>query len=158
MQANIEDVITKTKDVAQSVGKKGSQYFEASKKKLELIDAKSKLGKAYEKFGKLQFDSLNGEAVDDDEYDCAVADIKTFILKVEELEAQFEEAKAAAETEELKRGAEELKNGVVNVSKEVVNQAKAVIKSVHKSVSEDGAESDSAELVEAEPVDVNKAV
>ncbi len=157
MPSNFEEVIIKTKDVAQTVGKKGSQYFEASKKKLELLDAKSKLAKAYEKFGRLQFDSLNGEAVDDDEYDCAVADIKTFILKVDELEAQLEEAKAAADTDELKRGAEELKQGVVTVSKEVVNQAKEVIKAVQKSNSDDADDVDDAseveiESVEAEPV------
>lgn len=150
MPSNFEEVFTKTKDVAQNVGKKGSQYFETSKKKIELLDAKSKLSKAFEVFGRIQYDALNGEPIDDDAYDCAIADIKTYTLKVEEIEAQIEEAKEAADTEELKRSAVELKQEVVSVSKEVVNQAKEVIKSVQKSA--DNSDEAQAVEVEAEPV------
>ena len=142
MQSNFEEVFTITKDVAQSVGKKGTQYFELSKKRIELMEAKSKLSKAYEQFGKLQFDALEGEPINDDDYDCAVADIRAYIITVEEIEMQIEKAKAVSEeeNEDIKRGAGELKNGVVSVSKGVVNQAKEVIKAVSKSSDEESAD------------------
>lgn len=138
MPSNFEEVFTITKDVAQSVGKKGSSYFEVSKKRIELMDARSKLAKAYEQFGKLQFDALEGEPINDDDYDCAIADIRAYLITVEEIEMQIEEAKAASEeeNEDIKRGAGELKNGVVSVSKGVVNTAKEKLKSVAKSADE----------------------
>ena len=148
MPSNFEEVFTITKDVATSVGKKGTQYFELSKKRIELMEAKSKLSKAYEVFGKIQFDALEGEPINDDDYDCAVADIRAYIITVEEIEMQIEEAKAASEeeNEDIKHGAVELKNGVVSVSKGVVNTAKEKIKSVAKSSDDEEAEAaDAAE-------------
>lgn len=148
MPSNFEEVFTITKDVAQSVGKKGTQYFEVSKKRIELMDAKSKLSKAFEQFGRLKYDELNGEEISDDDYDCAIADIRAYLITVDDIEAQIEEAKAASESEndDLKRGAEELKNGVVSVSKGVVSQAKEVVtKAVSKVTGDDEAEADIAE-------------
>ena len=148
MPSNFEEVFTITKDVATSVGKKGTQYFEHKKKRIELMEAKSKLSKAYEVFGKIQFDALEGEPINDDDYDCAVADIRAYIITVEEIEMQIEEAKAASEeeNEDIKHDAVELKNGVVSVSKGVVNTAKEKIKSVAKS--SDDEETEAADAAE----------
>ncbi|HBA93400.1 MAG TPA: hypothetical protein DCZ02_02155, partial [Ruminococcaceae bacterium] len=58
---NIEEMLNKTKAYA----KKSAEAIEISRKKIELLDAKTKLSKAFEKYGRLQFDIFNGEEVDD---------------------------------------------------------------------------------------------
>lgn len=75
---NFEEVLSKTKNVAEVLNKKGSAYLELSRKRIEYMDAKSKLSKAYEKFGKLQYSAYIGEEVNEDEYAAAVADIAAY--------------------------------------------------------------------------------
>ena len=50
----LEEMFNKTKDVAENMSKKSAERLEISRKKVELLDAKAKLSKFYEKFGKLQ--------------------------------------------------------------------------------------------------------
>ena len=50
----LEEMFNKTKDVAENMSKKSAERLEISRKKVELLDAKAKLSKLYEKFGKLQ--------------------------------------------------------------------------------------------------------
>ena len=51
----LEEMFNKTKDVAENMSKKSAERLEISRKKVELLDAKAKLSKFYEKFGKLQY-------------------------------------------------------------------------------------------------------
>ena len=51
----LEEMFNKTKDVAENMSKKSAERLEISRKKVELLDAKAKLAKLYEKFGKLNF-------------------------------------------------------------------------------------------------------
>ena len=101
--SNFEDVFSKTKNVAETLNKKGSLYLELSRKKIEYMDAKSKLAKAYQNFGKLQFSAYLGEEVDENEY--AV------------LKAELDDAKSK-DAQEFVKGAEEFKEEVKTASKE----------------------------------------
>ena len=70
----LEEMFNKTKDVAENMSKKSAERLEISRKKVELLDAKAKLSKLYEKFGKLQYSKYIGEEVSDEEItDCANA-------------------------------------------------------------------------------------
>lgn len=136
--SNIEEVFTKTKTVAESLNKKGSLCIELSRKRVEYLDAKTKLSKAYEKFGKLQFSASCGEEVDENEYAAAVADITALRERIETLSEELDGAKAVKDTDDLKREAEELKQEVKIASKEakeaIIQQAKDVLKVVQNSV------------------------
>lgn len=70
-----EDMLNKTKQYA----KKSAEAIEISRKKIELMDAKTKLSKAYEKFGKQQFALYDGEEVSEQELDATANEI--IILK-----------------------------------------------------------------------------
>ncbi len=135
--ANFEEVFSKTKNVAETINKKGAMYLELSRKKIEYMDAKSKLSKAYEKFGRLQYETYLGNDVDENDYACAVADISALKEKTDTLSAELEEAKNK-DAEELKKGAEEFKNEVKSASKEardvIVQQAKDFFRAVQLSV------------------------
>ncbi len=134
---NFEEMFSKTRTVVETLNKKGAMYLELSRKKIEYMDAKSKLSKAYEKFGRLQYDAYIGNEVDENDYACTVADISALKEKTETLSAELEEAKNK-DTEELKKGAEELKNEVKSASKEardvIVQQAKDFFRAVQLSV------------------------
>ena len=78
--SNFEEVLSKTKDMAQMLNKRSAQCIEVSRKRVEYLDAKSKLSKAYEKFGRLQYKASLGEDVDENEYAVAVADIAALII------------------------------------------------------------------------------
>lgn len=90
----LEEMFNKTKDVAENMSKKSAERLEISRKKVELLDAKAKLAKLYEKFGKLNYAKYIGDEVSDEELtDCAnaIADNKE---KVELYSAEIEKAKA----------------------------------------------------------------
>ena len=70
-----EDMLNKTRQYA----KKSAEAIEISRKKIELLDAKTKLAKAYEKLGKLHFTIFDGGSVADEEVEAACNEI--IILK-----------------------------------------------------------------------------
>lgn len=149
---NFEEMFSKTKNVAETLNKKGAMYLELSRKRIEYMDSKSKLSKAYEKFGRLQYEAYIGNEVDENEYACAVADISALKEKTETLSAELEEAKNK-DAQELKKGAEEFKNEVKSASKEahdvIVQQAKDFFRAVQLSV-KSGAPYDPGSEIHAE--------
>ena len=64
---NFEEVLTKTKSYAEKASKKSQERIELSRKRIELLDAKTKLSKAYEAYGRLNFEAYSGESVDEEE-------------------------------------------------------------------------------------------
>lgn len=97
----LEEMFNKTKDVAENMSKKSAERLEISRKKVELLDAKAKLSKLYEKFGKLQYLKYIGEEVSDEEItDCAnaIADnkekIQLYTAEIEKAKAEFNESMA----------------------------------------------------------------
>lgn len=72
---SFEDMLNKTRQYA----KKSAEAIEISRKKIELIDAKTKLAKTYEKLGKLHFTIFDGGSVADEEIEAVCNEI--IILK-----------------------------------------------------------------------------
>ena len=95
----LEEMFNKTKDVAENMSKKSAERLEISRKKVELLDAKAKLAKLYEKFGKLNYAKYIGDEVSDDELtDCAnaIADnkVELYSAEIEKAKAEFNESMA----------------------------------------------------------------
>lgn len=107
---NFDELISKTKVVAGETAKKTAERLEVSRKKIELLDSKTKLAKAYEKFGKLQYAAYCGEEVDDDELSALVEEIQLNKSRVDFLAAEVEELKAAF-MENISKGYEKFQGG-----------------------------------------------
>ena len=88
---SIDEVINKTKEYA----KKSAQAIEISRKRIELLDTKTKLAKAYEKYGKQQFALYEGEEVNQDEINVSCEEIVMLKSQSEFLEAEIEAFKDA---------------------------------------------------------------
>lgn len=80
-----EDMLNKTKQYA----KKSAEAIEISRKKIELLDAKTKLSKAYEKFGKQQFALYDGAEVSEQEIEATANEIIILKGQVEYLEKEI---------------------------------------------------------------------
>ena len=132
----LEEMFNKTKDVAENMSKKSAERLEISRKKVELLDAKAKLAKLYEKFGKLNYAKYIGDEVSDEEIaDCAnaIADTKE---KVELYSAEIERAKA------------EFNESMANMAKKTKEAFSGDCNAKPE------AEADAVEVVEAKDVDV----
>lgn len=91
---NFDELVSKTKVVAEDAAKKSAERLEISRKKIELLDSKTKLTKAYEKFGKLQYSAYCGEEVNDDELSSVIEEIQLQKSRVDFLVAELDELKA----------------------------------------------------------------
>ena len=80
-----EDMLNKTKQYAR----KSAEAIEISRKKIELLDAKTKLSKAYEKYGKQQFAIYDGESVDEQELEATANEIIILKGQVEYLDQEI---------------------------------------------------------------------
>lgn len=90
----LEEVFNKTIDMAENFGKKSAEHLEISRKKIECLDAKTKLSKLYEKYGEIQYNLLIGEEINSSEKEDIVNRIKLIKEKISLLTAEIEEAKA----------------------------------------------------------------
>ncbi len=97
---DFEEIISKTKSYAAIATKKGSETLELSRKKIELLDSKTKLSKAYEKYGKLMYLSGLGEKVGEEELSSAVAEIQLQKTRSDLLDSEIADLKAAFKKEE----------------------------------------------------------
>lgn len=91
---NFDELFSKTKVYAEDAAKKSAERLEISKKKIELLDSKTKLAKAYEKFGKLQYAAYVGESVDDEELSAAIDEIQLHKSRADMLQSEVEDLKA----------------------------------------------------------------
>lgn len=85
-KGNLEDVLNKTRTYA----KKSAEAIEISRKRIEVLDAKAKLTKAYENLGKLQYSIIDGESVNQSEIDSAVDEITLLKNRMQFLEDEIE--------------------------------------------------------------------
>lgn len=92
---NFDEILSKTKIYAEDAAKKSAERLEISKKKIELLDSKTKLAKMYEKFGKLQYSAYIGEEVDEDELASVIEEIQIHKARAEMLDAEVEDLKSA---------------------------------------------------------------
>ncbi|MDE6385501.1 MAG: hypothetical protein K2L36_05060 [Eubacterium sp.] len=112
---NFDELFSKTKIVAESLNKKSAKAFDLSRKRVEYLDAKAKIAKFYEKYGRLQFSLSMEEEIDENELDMLTAQITAYREKINSLKAELDES---TDKEELKREAEELKKEVISASQE----------------------------------------
>ena len=89
----IDDIINATRETAEAIGKKSAERLEISRKRVEYFDAKAKLSKQYEKYGKLNYKLLNGEEVSDTELALTADKIAELLEKTERLSAELEESR-----------------------------------------------------------------
>ncbi len=80
-----EDMLNKTKQYAR----KSAEAIEISRKKIELLDAKTKLSKAYEKYGKQQFAIYDGEEANEQELEATANEIIILKGQVEYLDQEI---------------------------------------------------------------------
>lgn len=92
----LEEVFNKTIDMAENFGKKSAEHLEISRKKIECLDAKTKLSKLYEKYGEIQYNLLIGEEINSSENEDIVKRISKLKEKISLLTAEIEDAKANA--------------------------------------------------------------
>lgn len=92
---NFDDVLSKTKAYAEDAAKKSAERLEISKKKIELLDSKTKLVKAYEKYGKLQYDLYEGHEVSQEEINACIDEIQLQRSRSDILDAEIEDLKKA---------------------------------------------------------------
>ena len=158
--SNFEELFSKTKTVAESMNKKSVQAFDMSRKRLDYLDAKAKISKLYEKFGKLQFDAFLGEEIDQDELDMLTAQITAYREKISALRAQLDEA---CDNSDLKREAEDLKKEVIIASQEAkevimkqVENAKNAFSKGSQNTPKQTADAFEAAEVEAEAVETTE--
>lgn len=88
---SLEGVLNKTREYA----KKSAEAIEISRKRIELLDTKTKLTKAYEKFGKQQFTIYDGGEVAQEELNATCEEIIMLKSQSEFLEAEIEAFKEA---------------------------------------------------------------
>ena len=89
----IDDIINATRETAEAIGKKSAERLEISRKRVEYFDAKAKLSKQYEKYGKLNYKLLNGEEVSDTELALTADKIAELLEKTERLSEELEESR-----------------------------------------------------------------
>ena len=104
-KGNFDEVLSKTKSYAEKATKRSAERLEISKKKIELLDSKAKLTRAYEKYGKLMYLKNQNEEVSEDEIASAEAAIELQKMRSDMLNEEIEElktifAEAAAKREE----------------------------------------------------------
>lgn len=92
---NFEDVLTKTKSYAEKATKKSAERLEISRKKIELLDSKTKLTKAYEKYGRLQYSAYLGEETDAEAIEGALQEIKLQKTRTELLDEEIAQLREA---------------------------------------------------------------
>ena len=92
---NFEDVLTRTKSYAEKATKKSAERLEISRKKIELLDSKTKLAKAFERYGKLQYSAYIGEEIDEEAIEAALQEIQLQKTRADLLDEEIAELRAA---------------------------------------------------------------
>ncbi len=127
-----EELFSKTKNVAESLNKKSAQAIDLSKKRIEYLDTKTKLSRFYEKYGRLQFNVMMNEPIDEEELNTVVSQITAYREKLDVLKAEVEDTSEIKDTSELKREAEELRKEVKAASAEAREVFKKQMEGVYK--------------------------
>lgn len=85
-----DEVINKTRSMAEVVGKKSAEAIEISKRKIELVDCNNKLSKAYAVLGKLEYENLNGKEPNEQAVGKAMEEIDEMVTKVRRIEEELQ--------------------------------------------------------------------
>lgn len=127
---HFEEAFSKTKIVADKINVKSAKYIELSRKKIEYFDTKSKLSKAYSKYGELKYLEFIGEEVDKDEVLKISNEIADYREKIQVLKEEMKQNEEYDNAEDLKKEAERFANDVKDASKEVKDAISNQVKEV----------------------------
>lgn len=91
---DLDDVLSRTRTFTEKVSKKSAEALELSRKKVECLDIKAKLSKAYERYGRLAYESVQQPQLQQTEAleNCG-AEITALRTKLDQLTAELEAAK-----------------------------------------------------------------
>lgn len=118
----LEEVLNKTRDVAETVGRKSAQRIEISRKMVELLDVKAKLSKLYERYGKLTYGMRIGDEIGEEVLTDMEKQIAQLREKVSVYTKDIDEAKAAF-NESVAQAAKRTRDVFWQDSKEVQTDA-----------------------------------
>ena len=91
---DLDDVLSRTRTFTEEVSKKSAEALELSRKKVECLDIKAKLGKAYEKYGRLAYDAVQQPQLQQAEaLESCGTEITALRTKLDQLTAEVEAAK-----------------------------------------------------------------
>ncbi|MCD7723176.1 MAG: hypothetical protein LUH82_04430 [Clostridiales bacterium] len=144
IKAGFEDMFSRTKTAAENISRKGSKHLSLSRKNVEYLDAKSKAGKAYLKYGQLMYLKESGQEVNAEELDVLYSEITAYRERMQVLESEISAAK-----EEIENDAKDFGKEIVEASKDVTEvfkkQASEVVKNAKEAFKYPPSKTDSCE-------------
>ncbi len=109
---NFDEVISKTKSYAERATRKSAERLEISRKKIELLDSKTKLARAYEKYGRLVYKAKIGEEVNDEELLSCESNIELQKMRADLLDKEIKELRELFTEQSAKREKKEEEKSV----------------------------------------------
>ena len=89
----LDDVITTTKNVAATAGKKTDEAIKISKLKIKSSQLNNDIKNKYEKLGALVYEMAKSGEKDTEAFDAAIAEIDTAKTEIADIEKQLDELK-----------------------------------------------------------------
>lgn len=90
---DLDDVLSRTRTFTEEVSKRSAEALELSRKKVECLDIKAKLSKAYERYGRLAYESVQQPQLQQTEaLESCGAEITALRTKLDQLTAEQLEA------------------------------------------------------------------
>ena len=89
----LDDVITTTKNVAATAGKKTDEAIKTSKLKIKSSQLNNDIKNKYEKLGALVYEMAKSGEKDTEAFDAAIAEIDTAKTELADIEKQLDELK-----------------------------------------------------------------
>ena len=84
---DLDDMLSRTRTFTEEVSKRSAEALELSRKKVECLDIKAKLSKAYERYGRLAYEAVQQPQLQQTE------EITALRTKLDQLTAELEAAK-----------------------------------------------------------------
>ncbi len=91
---DLDDMLSRTRTFTEEVSKRSAEALELSRKKVECLDIKAKLSKAYERYGRLAYEAVQQPQLQQTEAleNCG-AEITALRTKLDQLTEELEAAK-----------------------------------------------------------------
>ncbi len=86
----LDELVSTTKNVAATAGKKTDEAVKLSKLKIKKSQTKSDLKSKYEKLGELVYEMNKDNQKDEDAYNTAIEEIDALIAKLDEIDKQLD--------------------------------------------------------------------
>lgn len=87
---NFDEMLNRTRSVAEAFSEKSAKAIDVSRKKIELIDTTKRLEKAYAAFGRYQYSAMHGEEISESAVEASLVEIEQLREKVKQLEDEID--------------------------------------------------------------------